>query len=147
MSDISSNGLVAKLTASVTYPAGIPLVNFASDVDPFDVPELEILNAESNINGEMVAWSVPKPVTVSIAVIPDSATDVLLGVLLSNNRVGFGKPSTKDLITIAVQYFGFPKPRIFTLGRIQSGVFGTATNSSGRRKSKTYKFVFQEVSY
>ena len=147
MSDVSANGMIVMLQASVTFPSPIPLLNFASDSDPFDVPELEMLSAETNLNGEMVSWCTPKPVPVSISVIPDSATDILLGVLASNNRIGFGKPSTRDIINITVLYAGAPKPRVFALGRMQTGNFGTGTNASGRRKSKTYKFVFQEVSY
>jgi len=147
MSDISANGAVVTLQAFPTFGnKPIPLTAWATDTDPFDIPELEILQSEMNINGEMVSWATPKPISVNLALIPGSPDAILMGFLLENNRVGFLKPSTKDVINITVTYPN-EKPKVFRMGRISAGTPHPGSSANGKKKPVTFKFVFQGVSY
>jgi len=140
--DIAGFGLQLQLTASVTFPQGITITQFADDADPFDLPELTIGETAMGVNGDMVAWSKANPIMPAIAVIPGSDDDINLAILFEANRVSKGKESARDLITLVGVY---PNGDTVTLsnGKILAGIPGKALASSGRLKSNTYKFAFE----
>lgn len=144
MNDISAYGLRIQLVASVTFPAGITLSQFADDADPFDLPSLQIKDKAMGSNGNLITWSKANPIAVTLAVIPGSDNDRELAVLFENNRVGQGKNSAYDEITLTGIY---PDGRTITLspGVITDGMPGDSMASAGRKKSKVYGFAFENM--
>jgi hypothetical protein len=142
MNDISGFGLRVNIKASVTFPQGINVTQFADDADPFDTPEIAISESAMGLNGDLVNWSVATPITVSIAVVPNSDDDRNLATLFEANRVGRGKISARDEITLAAVY---PDGRSITMtkGRPTMLTPSNSVASGGRMKSKTYGFVFE----
>jgi len=84
------------------------------------------------------------PIPLNIAVINGSPEDVNLGIVHEANRVGRGKASAQDVITITAEY---PNGSTITVtaGKMTDGMPGSSISSSGRQKTKTYKFVFQNI--
>jgi hypothetical protein len=142
--DVSGFGLALNIVASSTYPNGIPVTQFAGDVDPLDIPEVKIADFEMGLNGDLVSWSRAMPIVIKIAVINGSDDDQNLAVLFEANRVGQGKTSAYDLINFTGVY---PQGNTVSLsnGKITDGMPGSSVASNGRQKTKTYSFVFQNI--
>lgn len=145
MQDVSGFGLRIRLTASVTFPAGITLTQFADDADPFDLPSVQVADKAMGLNGDMVVWSRANPIVTTLNVIPNTEDDRNLAILLNANRVSRGKNSARDVITMVGVY---PDGRTVTLsnGKITDGVPGNGVASSGRLKTKPYAFAFEGLS-
>lgn len=142
MQDISVFGLQLNLVASVTFPAGFLITQFADDADPFDIPSLQIADKAMGVNGDLITWSKANPLEVTINVVPGGEDDTNLNILLNANRVGRGKFSARDIITMAGVY---PDGRTVTLtqGKLTNGSPARSGASSGRLKTKPYVFAFE----
>lgn len=140
--DISGFGLQVQIKASVTFPAGVTITQFADDADPFDLPEVVIGETAMGVNGDLISWSKANPLMPALAVVPGSDDDINLGLLFEANRVAKGKQSARDVITLVAVY---PNGNTVTFseGKILAGPPGNALASSGRLKSNTYKFAFE----
>lgn len=144
MQDISGFGLQISVRASVTFPTGIQITQFADDGDPFDAPTQQIMETAMGLNGDLIAFSKANPTKITLSVIPNSDDDRNLAVLAEANRVGKGKRSARDVITLSV---GFPDGRsaLFTQGKITDGAPANSVASAGRYKTKAYMFAFESV--
>lgn len=142
MQNISGNGLLVNIIASVSFPIGLLLTEFADDSDPFDLPSIQIADKAMGLNGDLIIWSKANPIIVTLNVIPGSFSDLNLAILLEANRVGKGKIGARDVITMTGIY---PSNIPITLinGAITDGLPGSAVASAGRLKSKTYSFAFE----
>lgn len=145
MYDISAIGVSVRVLASINMPTGFTVTEFASDADPFDFPEMTIAEAEMNVNGDLVTWSAPNPIIVTLNVIPDSDADRNLAVVYEANRAGKNKFHARDIITMVGNY---PDGSSVTLsqGKMTAGVPAKSPASGGRVKSKAYTFAFQNLS-
>lgn len=143
--DVSAFGIRVRLVASSTFPAGITLSQFADDADPLDFPDLTVAETGMGVNGDLVSWSRANPIQATLNVIPGSEDDRNLAILLDANRVGRGKFSARDTITMTAMY---PDGRQTTLsgGKIVTGRPGQSVASAGRLKSKPYAFAFESKS-
>lgn len=142
MENISGFGLSIQVNATTTFPAGFTLTQFADDGDPFDLPSIQIADKAMGLNGDLITWSVAQPVNITINVIPDSEDDRNLSILLEANRVGRGKQSARDEVTVVGIY---PDGSTISLspGIITDGMPSSGVASSGRKKSKAYMFTFE----
>ena len=142
MQDISGYGLVARVMASVTFPNGFEITQYADDTDPLDIPEIVVADKKMGLNGDLIVWGVATPIEIAVAVVPGSDDDVNLAILLEANRTAKGKPPVRDIITFTGIY---PQAANLTLspGRILSGPPGSSVAAVGRLKSKVYKFTFE----
>ena len=140
--DIAGFGLRVQVVAVPRFPLGFTVTEFADDADPFDLPEIQIADTAMTLNGDLVSWATPVPINLTLNVIPGSEDDDNLAALFEANRVGLGKISTSDLITMVGTY---PNGDFITLinGRIVNGVPGSSVSSAGRLKSKNYEFQFE----
>ncbi len=140
--DISGFGIQVQVFASNTFPAGINLTQFADDADPFDLPAIQIADKSMGLNGDLITWSKASPVTVTINLISGSEDAINMDVLAEANRMAQGKASARDLITMTGIY---PDGRAITLwgGAITNAMPGDSVSSAGRKKSKTYTFLFE----
>lgn len=145
MENISGYGSRIVLRASVTFPQGITLSQFADDADPFDIPEVTLAETAMGLNGDMVVWSAPNPITTTLNLIPTGEDARNMDVLVEANRVSRGKRAARDVITLTQVY---PDGRKLTLsqGVITSGRPGQSATSAGRMKSKPYAFAFEGLS-
>lgn len=143
--DVSASGIVITLRASVTFPGGFQITELADDTDPFDMPDIAAATAAMNVNGDLVSWTAPVPITPTIAVIPGSEADENLNILYGANRAAKGRRTARDIITIVANY---PDGSTLTLsnGVITSGNPGKSVASAGRLKTRSYVFAFQDVS-
>jgi hypothetical protein len=144
MQDISGFGLQVTLIASATFPAGIPLTQFADDADPFDIPSIQIADKAMGLNGDMIVFSKANPINLTLAMIPNSEDDNNMQILAEANRVGKGKNSARDRITLTGVY---PDGKTITLteGAVTDAMFGNSVASAGRMKSKPYIFSFENM--
>ena len=144
MADISGYGLQVRLIASITFPVGMSLTEFADDADPFDLPSLQIRDKAMGLNGDLLVWSKANPINLTINVIPDGVDDTNLAILFESNRVGRGKLNVRDIITLTGIY---PDGAIIQLnnGYITDGIPANSVASAGRLKTKPYMFTFQNL--
>jgi hypothetical protein len=142
MDNISGFGLTVNILASNTFPVGLLINQFADDADPFDIPSIQIADKAMGLNGDLIIWSKPNPIVVTLSVIAGSYSDDNLSVLLEANRVGRGKIGARDVITMTGIY---PSgiPIILTNGAITDGMPGNSVASAARFKSKSYSFAFE----
>jgi hypothetical protein len=145
MSNIGGFGLVVTIKASVTFPLGLTVTQFADDADPFDLPSMQIADKSTGLNGDLITWPKATPIMVTLNMIPGSEDDKNLAVLYDANRVGKGKSSSYDVITMVGTY---PDGKTVTVsnGVITDGMPGDSVSSAGRKKSKNYGFAFENVS-
>lgn len=143
--DVSASGIVFTLRASVTFPGGFQITELSDDTDPFDIPDVAAASAAMGLNGDLVSWTAPAPITPTMAVIPGSDSDINLGILYDANRAAKGRRSARDVITLVANY---PDGSTITLsnGVITSGNPGKSVASSGRLKTVSYVFAFQDIS-
>lgn len=142
MQDISAFGIRVRVVASNTFPAGVTLTQFADDADSMTVEPQTIAETAMGVNGDLVAWSSANPLPLVLNLIPNSEDDRNMQVLLEANRVGRGKLSARDVITITAVY---PDGGIGTWsgGVITQGRVGNSIAQSGRLQSKPYTFSFE----
>jgi hypothetical protein len=140
--NISGFGAVVVLVASNTFPAGITLTQFSDDVDAIDLPGVKIADLAMGVNGDLIKWSRAAILPVSIGVIPGSNDDINLAILAEANRVGQGKVSAQDVLTLTIAY---PDGTGTTLsqGSMTDAPFGKSIAGTGREKSKVYACGFQ----
>lgn len=140
--DVSGFGVVVALVASVTFPAGIPISQFANDVDPLDFAAVKIADVAMGLNGDLITWAKAVALPMVLNVIPGSDDDTNLQILAEANRVGQGKISNYDVISATVVY---PDGSTVTLtnGKITDATFGRSILAEGRQKTRPYSFQFQ----
>lgn len=140
--DISGFGLRVQLSASVTYPQGVTISQFADDADPFDTPSIQLADKAIGLNGDLIIFAKAVPLGVTINVIPGSDDARALDALAEANRVGKGKTRAADVITMTAIY---PDGRTLTMtgGAITDAMPGDSVASAGRLKSKAYMFAFE----
>jgi hypothetical protein len=142
--DISGFGLKARLVASVTFPNGVDLTQFADDADPLDAPSLQIRDKAMGLNGDLLTWSKANPLIATLNLVPGGEDDDNLAVLFEANRVGKGKQAARDEITLTLIY---PDTTSVTLnnGAITDGMPTNSVASAGRLKTKAYAFAFENL--
>lgn len=138
---INGFGVTLALVASVTFPAGLPITQFADDTDPIAINDVKIADTAMGLNGDLLSWSKAVPLPMTIAVVAGGPDDVNLQILADANRVAQGKNSANDVISATIVYPDLSTV-ILTGGKITDGAFGKAIQSSGRMKTKTYSFMF-----
>lgn len=145
MADISGFGLRARIVASVTFPSGIEVTQFADDADPLDAPSQQVADKAMGLNGDLITWKKANPVIATLNVVPGGDDDKNLAVLLENNRVGRGKQGARDVITMTLVYPDGSTKNL-SAGVITDGMPMNGVASAGRLKSKPYAFAFENIS-
>lgn len=145
MHDISAIGVSTRVIASLTFPVGFTITEFADDADPFDLPAIDIATPSMNVNGDLVVFSAATPILITLNVIPGSEADNNLSVIFEANRPGKNKRHAGDIITLVANY---PDGASLMLsdGKMTNGVPGNSPASAGRIKSKAFSFAFQNLS-
>lgn len=144
MYNTSSFGTKGNVVASKTFPQGFPLSAFADDADPLDSPDLQVADAAVGVNGDMITWSRPGMIEITIAVIFGSVDDQNLDALLDANRVAKGKSSANDVVSVTYTY---PSGMTVNMGPgiIKSGVIVPKISAQGRVMTRHYTFQFEQI--
>ena len=142
MEDISGTGIEITLIAIPTFPAGLTLNAFADDTDPLDTPELQTADWGMGVNGDLVIWNTPKPIEVTLGMIPETDQEKNRALLADANRPAKGKLTTKDSVIMTVTYPDGTR-KTLTSGRLVASIPLTPVASAGRFKSKPYRFIFE----
>ena len=142
MAFISGFGLQVRIVALPAFPKGFDITQFPDDSDPVEVQDLQIADAAMGLNGDLMSWTQAQPIELSLSVFPNQEDDKNLSQLLESNRAGRMKIATEDSITLIVTYPD-GKTTTFLNGIITGGTPMTGSTSSGRLKTKTYTFKFE----
>lgn len=142
MADVSGYGLKVIIQASNTLPVGITISQFGDDADALDIEEIQVADKAMGLNGDLLTWSKPAPLNVTLNLVPNTPEDLIMSALLEANRVGKGKIGARDVITMTVMYPD-GRPVVFTNGAITDGNPAIAVASEGRMKTKPYAFSFE----
>lgn len=142
--DVSGFGVIVNIQASITFPSGFEVSQFADDADPIDMPSLQIADKAMTVNGDLVTWSKANPIPLTIAVLPGSDDDANMEVLAASNRAVRGRRPVRDLITATISYPDGSVVRLLR-GKITDAPFGKSVASSGRMKTKSYVFAFEDA--
>lgn len=142
MEDISGFGLSVTIIASKTFPTGFTVSQFADDGDPFDNPDIDILSEAMNVNGELVTWLTPQPITIDLNLIPNTEDSKNMDILFDANRAAYKKSVVRDKITIIANYPDGSK-KVLSKGRPKNYAPASSVASAGRFKSRHYQFVFE----
>lgn len=140
--DISGYGLRANVKASITFPNGFDVTEWADDTDPLDSESIQIRDKAMGLNGDLVTWSKATPLPIAMGVIPNSEADKNLAALFEANRSGKGKTGVRDVVTITWVYPD-GSTATFTEGAITDGPATLSVASAGRIKTNVYKFAFE----
>ena len=144
MYDVSASGIKLRVLAFPLYPAGFDVSRFPDDASPLEIDNQQIADTGMGVNGDLVAWSTPNPIEMSVSVIPGSEEDDALASIWAVDRIGGSKIAAFNKITIVVTY---PSGKVvtYTGGKMIEGPAGTSTDNSARLQSKTYRFAFETV--
>lgn len=144
MFDVSATGLSLTIKASVTFPQGFTFTEFADDADGWDAPAIDIATTAMNLNGDLVTYSSPVPLTRTLSAIPGSPGQRNLAIIYEANRVAKGKRSARDIITVVANY---PDGSTETLsnGKMTNGMPGKSVASAGRIKTNAYTLAFEQL--
>lgn len=142
MENIGGFGLELTLFASITFPNGLTITQFADDADAFDTPALQVRDKAMGLNGDLVVWGKAQAIVVTINVIPGSDDDINLSVIGEANRVGKGKRSVQDILSCTLAYPN-GQTEDFTAGTITDYTPASGVTSAGRMKTKQYQFAFE----
>ena len=140
----SVTGLQVRIRASITYPTGFTVSQFADDADPFDLPSVAIADAAMGPNGDMIGWAKATPKDATLNVMPGSVDDINLNIIFQANDPSNGLAVANDVIT-ATAIYPSGEVVIATGGRMISGPPGLSGSSAGRLKTPAYAFKFQRV--
>lgn len=144
MENVTGSGVVVRVVASVTYPTGFTVTQFADDADPVDLPSVQIMDKAMGVNGDLIVWNKAVAKEVTLNVIPGSADDLNLSMLALANTPGIGLVPAGDKITLTVIY---PSGSVVTCtgGAMTDAMPGPSIASAGRLKTKPYKFAFESI--
>lgn len=144
MQNISGFGLTGRIVASTTFPNGFDVTCFADDADPLDTSDLALADTSMGLNGDMLVWSRPQGIEIVLNVIATSPDDDNMAVLFESNRIGKGKKSARDIISVTLNY---PNGLLAQLsqGVMVAGTALPAVASAGRFKTRAYRFHFQNI--
>lgn len=146
MADISHTGATVILSASRTFPgAKLTLTSFPKDVDPIEIEDIEIADAEMGTNGDFISWSTANVINVTLSVIPFSADHELLSIILNANRIEKLKISPITDIIQLVRVLPNGETTTLINGKLISGPPSTSLQGSGRVKTVSFKFRFGEM--
>lgn len=160
MIDLSMQG--AKLYLTGGGLAGNIVLEFSDEGTPIDFPDLEVCGYAMTMNGELVTWTKPTPITFTLTVIPGSKSDELLRKLLYAGHVGGRKGKRVSQAVVYLSEAVLEVPSIttndsavstsstlkfkFANGRLSGGNPAIGSNAEGKMTARTYRFVFESVS-
>lgn len=115
--------------------------DFADDVDPIVVEEIQPTDFEMLFDGSLYSFDKASAVMVHVSVIPGSEDDLNLRILLQTRKSGLSILPIDDVTSMSISYPDNGSV-MFTGGTILKGPLADSIIQTGRKKSNTYTFVF-----
>lgn len=144
MEHISGFGTGIVIVAVQSFPMGFKLTKFADDSDPISARDIQPFGYRELYDGNIFTFSQTAPIEVSVSVIPNSEDDINLKILLANKKGGLSLFPFDDITSMVITYPDKGRT-VLSHGSIISGPALDSIQSTGRRKSNTYKLVFASV--
>lgn len=141
MQDLSGFGLGITILALQSFPMGYSLSQFADDINPLEIEEIEPVGFDMLYDGSLFAFDKAAPVKLTIGLIAGTADDINCKVLLQARKASSGIVPLPD-ITSAVITYGNGGRLLLSNGTILKGPLGDTIEASGRTKGNQYTFVF-----
>lgn len=141
MVNISGFGTKVQIVALQSFPVGFTVEAFTDDQDALTIENIESVGYQLTYDGGICMYDKAAVVRVSLSVIPNTADDINLKLLLAARKGGFKWLPIQDVTSMLVSYPDGGKVA-FSNGTIISGPLGDSIQQSGRRKSNTFTFVF-----
>ena len=155
MLDISMAGATVSINMAGLGNA-FTINEFAEDADPISIPDLEVRKGAMNLNGKLLSWASPNPISISFSLIPGSKSDIALAAAIRAAHIGgrgeqIGNAYVQSLTVTAPIATGentatnshTKKSWTFYNGYISTGSPAQGSNGEGRATTKTYTFVFE----
>lgn len=153
MNDISMAG------ASLTVIGGdisVTITEFSDEGTPVATGDLTVAGTGMNLNGNLVTWTKPTPVSVSVSLIPGSDSDVKLMNFLHAVHIGgkgrLAKEAKIDTLVISVPLTtgGSTQTKsmntlTLTNGRMIVGSPGIGSNAEGKQNPRNYTFEMEGI--
>ena len=151
----------ATLTFGGSGLAGNVVLEFSDEGTPIEFPDLEVCGYAMTMNGELVTWTKPAPITFRISVIPGSNSDTVLRNTLYAGHVGGRRGKAVNQGTVYIPSATLTVPQMtrrdsvvgqgktkftFKNGRLTGGNPAIGSNAEGKMSVRTYNFVFESVS-
>lgn len=143
MFDVSTTGASVTIKSTVTLPVPVPITHFADDKEPFQIDDQEITGHGMGINGDLVVYTKPVPVTCSVSVVANSPDDIALYTLFRMNKCTSATHAF-DIVDMSIVIPNIAKPFRYVNGKILAGPPGPTSSNDGKNQSHTYKFVFEK---
>ena len=123
---------------------GTNITDFADDVAPVTVSDVEVGNGEKSFSGAMLVWGVEKSVKIEISVIPDSQSDYELYNLAKEEKSSIDTDHSYEGFSIVIEQNGKTK------GTYNGCIFasipaGDVLATSGRKNGRKYTFIGDEA--
>lgn len=141
MIDVSGFGTGIVIVALQSFPMGFSLSKFADDAEPISAKDIEAVGYEMLYDGTLFSFDKAAPVELSVSVIPGSDDDLNLKILLSSKKGAKKLIPLTDVTSMVITYPDGGRV-ILTNGTILRGPLVDSIETSGRRKSNTFTFVF-----
>lgn len=139
--NLSTFGSKVILSASINYPMGVEIEDWADDADPFGPDNVTISEYGISLNGALLSWQQPAVAELEFSVWANSDSDRILRNIFDTDSIRKGKAALINVLTLSVQFPDGEKA-IFTSGKMLSGPPSSRAQQGGRKASKTYRFVF-----
>lgn len=163
MVDISMQGASLVIKNSMLGGAKNVVLEFSDEGTPIDFPDMETVGYAMTMNGDLVTWTKPAPVTFRVTVIPGSSNDAALRRLLYAGHIGGKKGVAIDQNSVHIDTAVLTVPSItnfgsdigagnmlrftFHNGRMSGGQPAIGSNAEGKMSARTYNFVFESVNH
>jgi hypothetical protein len=144
--NIAGFGSRVYFIATGTFPVGFFVESFADNVNPVEFDDIETAELVMGVNGNTARFNKPAIINMSVSVLPTSAADKSLSILLQANTVGKNSVLANDEITANVYYSNGEFTQLND-GIIVGGKPGYTISSEGRFETMTYKFQFSGYSF
>lgn len=163
MIDISMQGASLVIRNSMLNGAKDVVLEFSDEGTPIDFPDMETVGYAMTMNGDLVTWTKPAPVTFRVTVIPGSSNDSALRRLLYAGHIGGAQGKAINQQAVHIETAVLTVPSItnfgsnigsgsmlrftFKNGRMSGGQPAIGSNAEGKMSARTYNFVFESVDH
>ena len=139
--DVTGCGFKIYIQSLYTFPLGFEIDEFADDKDPFDLPDIQIGEYQSDLNGNLVFWNKPVPFIIDLNLLAGTQGEQNCRTLFNSNYQSGTKGAADDLITMVATYAN-GDVKIAVNGHINVASPLQSIAYNGRIKSQHYQFIF-----
>lgn len=143
--NVSASGTIITIIASNSAPF-VPIIisEWSNEANPISFNDHQGGGGIMDLNGFGIRWSKALPIRCNLSVINGSNSDIKLALLYMLNRVGGGKRSAADRITMTISGPN-QLPILCTGGWVLSGAPSPSASAQGNFRGKNYSFEFDNL--